>query len=480
MHAAARRQGVDVLMDEWLSLDHIPACPHGPMLLFERYSASAEPHKYFACSASRDRKACDFFVHAHQSAKHSQKETLLLDSARQAQQQKRIAGEAARLRLQAVPVESTAAFQYCRSCQLCLLSAAETKLHKGHSLRSCSSSELARPTYLLDPLDANKSNAQYFIGATSMDVIVSVLRQSGLRNVVCLGMPRLHELLQSPMAERHPTTPNGPNTFRSFLLDLDDRFHQFYGSDQFAHFNMMNGHFFDEDAKAGATSFLQNADVIVCDPPFGVLLQPLAHTIKTFSELTSKQMRVIFIFPYYLEDKVTEALPVLRMTDFAIDYDNHSTFKKGGNTKGSPVRAYTNIPSRLFKLPKPDYRFCTPCDRFVSVRNRHCSDCNACTSKDGSEYLHCHECGFCVKAGREHCQTCQRCLTNPHECITASESVCHLCGMSGHKRRNCPTSQANEAPTTTQRQPTDTLKSSDPSEPTESEPHGGGKRRKRK
>ena len=33
----------------------------GPMLLFERYFESKSPRRFYSCSASRDRKECNFF-----------------------------------------------------------------------------------------------------------------------------------------------------------------------------------------------------------------------------------------------------------------------------------------------------------------------------------------------------------------------------------------------------------------------------------
>ena len=47
--------------DQWFYKS--PKCPHGPMLLFEKFvSGKNEERRYFACSASRNRKECNFFM----------------------------------------------------------------------------------------------------------------------------------------------------------------------------------------------------------------------------------------------------------------------------------------------------------------------------------------------------------------------------------------------------------------------------------
>ncbi len=72
----------------------IPVCPHGPMLLFERFVKDKGSRKFFACSCFRDRKVCwtrklcrifpkllqdcDFFVWADEAHKPSHKQRIML------------------------------------------------------------------------------------------------------------------------------------------------------------------------------------------------------------------------------------------------------------------------------------------------------------------------------------------------------------------------------------------------------------------
>lgn len=51
------------------SLEH-PHCPHGPSILFSRVS-NGNRHNFYACSASRDRKLCPFYLNEEELSKVS-------------------------------------------------------------------------------------------------------------------------------------------------------------------------------------------------------------------------------------------------------------------------------------------------------------------------------------------------------------------------------------------------------------------------
>lgn len=50
--------GVEVIENQ---LSENPCCPHGPTILFSRLIGK-EKRRFFACSACRDRKDCNFFL----------------------------------------------------------------------------------------------------------------------------------------------------------------------------------------------------------------------------------------------------------------------------------------------------------------------------------------------------------------------------------------------------------------------------------
>ena len=62
-----------------------------------------------------------------------------------------------------------------------------------------------------------------------------------------MGAPRLHGYLRSNHAN-----------IQSFLLDLDQRFYQFYDDSEFAWYNMCNNYFFDNEQRKHLEKFLIN------------------------------------------------------------------------------------------------------------------------------------------------------------------------------------------------------------------------------
>ncbi|KNC77791.1 hypothetical protein SARC_09763, partial [Sphaeroforma arctica JP610] len=166
------------------------------------------------------------------------------------------------------------------------------------------------------------------------------------------------------------------------------------------------------------------------------------------------------IMPYFMEPKLHAELPELRMHDYRVQYDNHSTYKTRHTgtsriVRDSPVRLYTNVPLKLW-VPSPaeDYRFCSACDRYVALVNAHCAKCSDCTTKHGpTTNTHCDKCQKCVTAGSVHCDTCMFCVAPSlkHVCevkgkqkpsgmgkTRALPGQCHICGKTSHKRKDCP------------------------------------------
>ncbi|KPP63813.1 hypothetical protein Z043_117893 [Scleropages formosus] len=197
---------------------------------------------------------------------------------------------------------------------------------------------------------------------------------------------------------------------------------QFYAQDEFCHYNMFNHHFFGGEAAKGLfEAFLHEEDgakvVMVTDPPFGGLVKPLAHSFTQISETwralrtsenTSHEMPMFWIFPYFFESRILECFSTFSMLDYQsdllicslkVDYDNHPLYKHGKTgRKQSPVRLFTNLCPCDIVLPEEEgYRWCSVCERYVSSGNKHCSACNACTSKDGRQWRHCSLCNKCVK-----------------------------------------------------------------------------------
>lgn len=231
------------------------------------------------------------------------------------------------------------------------------------------------------------------------------------------------------------------------------RYSQFYMEDSFCHYNMFNHHFFDGKAALDVCrTFLQEDKgegvIMVTDPPFGGLVEPLAVTFKKLIAMWKegqsqdnghKELPIFWIFPYFFEARICQFFPSFCMLDYQVDYDNHALYKHGKRgRKQSPVRIFTNIPPNKIVLPiEEGYRFCSLCQRYVSVENQHCEHCNSCTSKDGRKWNHCFLCKKCVKPSWIHCNTCSHCALPDHSCQGPKDG-CFICGELDHKRSTCP------------------------------------------
>lgn len=142
-----------------------------------------------------------------------------------------------------------------------------------------------------------------------------------------------------------------------------------------------------------------------------------------------------------MEQHIQNHISYLQMTDYKVDYDNHTCFSSGpkGRKHGSPVRMFTNIPLSKLIFYSDEYHYCDICEKYVYKENKHCFLCNNCTSKDGSTYVHCNKCNRCVKPSWVHCFECKKCAQKDHKCEEETfAKSCFHCHEKGHKRSECP------------------------------------------
>lgn len=423
-----------------------PCCPHGPTLLFEKVCKGGKKgRRFYACSACRDRKDCKFFQWEDDKVSEAR---LLAREAENKSKRPLFTQEeycSRFVKFASLPLHEK---KFCQDCQLLLLPE-EQAAHSSHRCTAVTAAQLRRPSVLLRPLDNKKSNAQYLFTDRSAHFLLDTLAALGYRKVLCVGTPRLQELIKlRNLEQKH-------EPMKSLLLDIDFRYAQFHSQEEFCHYNMFNHHFFDGEASSAVLqTFLTERDgekvVMVADPPFGGLVKPLACSFslisKTWRKLnscdsSSSDMPMLWIFPYFFEPRILECLPSFTMLDYQVDYDNHPLYKHGKTgRKQSPVRLFTNISPKDVVLPKEEgYRFCTICQRFVWSLNKHCAKCNVCPSKDGREWKHCSTCEKCVKPSWRHCGSCGHCALPDHPCGPAqSEEGCFNCGSLKHKRKACP------------------------------------------
>uniref|UniRef100_T1IIY1 CTCHY-type domain-containing protein n=1 Tax=Strigamia maritima TaxID=126957 RepID=T1IIY1_STRMM len=432
--------GVDVIIKD---VSSHPKCPHGsPTLLFERYTEKKTgSQKYFACSANRERKFCPFFQLADVNKKYVSNKRVNPDTidVQLIKSHEKIYSGFKKLKKLNQSDRS-----YCHDCS-CFVLSSELKNHKGHNIvNSLSAEVLSKPTNLLKPLTNSGSEAQFLFTAKVVQFLINTTKNLNFTHVLCVGCPRIHEFIVN-----HPETK-----LNSLLLDIDARYEHFYGSTQFCHYNLFNHYFFRGDnSKDVYRNFMKctgdDKILIMLDPPFGGLTDVIAYTLKLISKdwflvngktNTSHIISTFLIFPYFMERRIIDTLS-FSMLDYQVDYENHPLFKKGNQASKrlSPVRIFTNISPASIPLPlEENYRFCEICQRHVSSENKHCTICNACTSKDGYPFIHCHMCNCCFKSTKRHCNICERCLPTDHTCGLQSSQGCHKCGDISHKRRQCP------------------------------------------
>uniref|UniRef100_A0A673B9E8 GRF-type domain-containing protein n=1 Tax=Sphaeramia orbicularis TaxID=375764 RepID=A0A673B9E8_9TELE len=405
-----------------------PCCPHGPTLLFEKVDKAGEKgRRFYACSACRDRKDCNFFQ--WEDEKVSEARLLAREAENQSKRPPFTQEEYCTrfLKFASLPLDAK---KFCQDCQILLLPE-EHEAHSSHRSTAVTTAQLRRPSVLLRPLDNKKSNAQYLFTDRSSHFLLDTLAALGYRKVLCVGTPRLQELIKLRNLEKKD------DPMRSLLLDIDFRYAQFYSQDEFCHYNMFNHHFFDGEASRGVLqTFLSECDggkvVMVADPPFGGLVTPLANSFRLISQMWRTLHMFLTVCLVFVSDQV--------------DYDNHPLYKHGKTgRKQSPVRLFTNISPKDVILPKEEgYRFCSVCGRYVWSMNKHCTKCNTCPSKDGREWKHCSLCEKCVKPSWKHCPVCGHCALPDHPCgLSPGQEGCFNCGSLKHKRKACPLKDAH-------------------------------------
>ncbi|XP_028621112.1 rRNA N6-adenosine-methyltransferase ZCCHC4 isoform X2 [Grammomys surdaster] len=233
--AESRTSGVEVALPSDPAAP-APLCPHGPTLLFVKVSqGKEETRKFYACSACRDRKDCNFFQ--WEDEKLSEARLAAREIHNQRCQPPLSRAQCIERYLSFIQLPLTQR-KFCQSCQQLLLPA-DWREHGGHQLTAdISITQLGRPSQLLYPLENKKTHAQYLFADRSCQFLAGLLATLGFRRVLCVGAPRLHEQIRL-------TAPGEKSNMRSLLLDIDFRYSQFYLEESFCRYNMFNHHFFD-------------------------------------------------------------------------------------------------------------------------------------------------------------------------------------------------------------------------------------------
>ena len=316
--------------------DPVPKCSHGHALKFSRFDKkTGSEREFYACSSSRDRKICSLFYWAD-------------DWKRKVR---------------------SGSFQDIRT----MVSVEKpTKKYRFDS-------DLG-----VEALTDNSTNAQYLFDNESVDLICSVIdgysQRYDSKRVLCIGTPFLHKRLLELRVE-------------SVLLDEDERLTSVFPT-SCIRFNMFNGNLY------GNASPGDDFGVVVMDPPFHPELLPALFKSLRSIFPSSLGNLVLFAFPYFHSVKVENAFDgLLKITDVRLTYRNHKKYTTG---ERSPVRLFSSENFSSFMRSLGDssmYKLCESCDSFAYKSNKHCDECNKCSSIAGKTgmFFHCKLCGKCVK-----------------------------------------------------------------------------------
>ncbi|CAL7937905.1 unnamed protein product [Xylocopa violacea] len=441
----------------WSDPTKHPQCPHGPTLLFGKYK-NGNLEKFYTCAACRERKMCKFYLKEEEKLTKQQ-------AAKWEQERKQYASRynhrSLYIRFNEVMGAPPDRRLYCFTCDQLLLKSEGYALdkHENHHLKEgLTDYQMKHPTEILKPLENSRQEAQYFFTKQSTEDIVNILAKLGAKQLLCIGTPKIHEYILE----------NHEDEISSLLLDLDGRFHNFFGPLNYCWYNLLNNHFFKQDSMHVFKDFIMQNNgkdtYLICDPPFGSRVEPISWTLKRISDLHKKWnniedendcLKIVFIFPYFMESimkqksnppGISGGLKDLKMSDYKVSYDNHALFRTDNKTAklSSPIRIFTNISLNLVELPKSQgYKYCKKCKKWIAKENKHCKICKECTSKNGLTYKHCDVCKRCVKPSWKHCETCNRCTAVNHSCGQKPRTTgkCFKCNELGHTEKECDTNK---------------------------------------
>ncbi|ESO02720.1 hypothetical protein HELRODRAFT_185018 [Helobdella robusta] len=413
-----------------------PKCPHGPTILFERFAKRGGHKKFFACSANRNRKLCNFYQLVERDGvaakcRAATASANVVEDIDRVQDAKKYRNRWSKFVKQAANMRT-----FCRTCATPILEnlnvghddGNDDDEHMNHNIMiGVTNSQLKRPTNLIDPLVDNHSNAQYMFSKETKDFLIHSIIDQKFNHVLCIGAPSIHEELLV-MGKQMSGEKDDGCVINSYLLDLDERIIKMSPSS--SHYNMFNHYFFTPSSKSEYLKFLKSARdldesgsnvIILIDPPFGGFIELILFTLATvakefYGKDSKRELCTILFHPYFMEEKICSKTS-FNMSDYTVTYENHKKLRKRELKSNdddvddkSVVRMFTNIPLSSIILPAHlGYQYCESCKKYVSQHNKHCSSCQACTTKVGKTYQHCEKCRRCVKSSWRHCDECGAC-----------------------------------------------------------------------
>jgi len=174
------------------STDDVPVCPHGPTLLFVQTDSDGSVlEKFYACSACRDRKDCQFYQPYTKSVSAEKKklrDEIYLTANEGNKDYKYFLDRVS------PPV------QYCEVCGVLLPNASCVGVKHSAHHRELGAKDLKFPSHWILPKESNKTNAQFFFAPEVTELLLDTVKTHSFDGVVCIGAPSIHESLQQSEA----------------------------------------------------------------------------------------------------------------------------------------------------------------------------------------------------------------------------------------------------------------------------------------
>ena len=349
---------------------NVPVCPHGPMLLFKRepttkggdaVASENDNHhgkQFFACSAYRNRKDCDFY-YAVDDKKLKNEEAMSQKTQLAKDMAPKYDHNILHKNFRELCLVDPSQRRFCSNCNLFLKRSVE--FHNmfdplGGDHKQCEKEDKVlkgisdlmmkyEQMKLFMPFRNKSGEAQFYFTTETRNFIVEKCKQFSA--VLAVGMPSvILNLVYTPRNEQEVE--------KLYLcMDIDWRLSQLLAPKNFAHFNMCNQHFFTEMAQKSFERFISQFSasettkrklLVLVDPPYGVKPEILRNLFKFIEEKLPKNSacKYILCMPYFLQPNIAKVLPHLTMTDYQCTYLGHRIYS-GQQQRGSPARLFTNI-----------------------------------------------------------------------------------------------------------------------------------------
>ncbi|KAB7504625.1 Zinc finger CCHC domain-containing protein 4 [Armadillidium nasatum] len=279
-------------------IEQNPCCPHGPSVLFERIFQDGRRKKFYACSACRDRKLCPFYLEEEQIVKRNEKTT---DMQKESSCFNNHATKF-KIYLKLLSRINKREVYYCETCNMLIADNSKKDHDKCNLSEILKEKELRTPSHIFSPKSESKFQAQYFFTDESLKVIVQLMNDLEIKKVLCIGVPSVYEYVKNNLS------------MKTFLLDIDDRYCNFFSTTDFCVYNMFNHYFFGgHKSREVYEDFLKEnpADklLVIIDPPFGGRVELISNTLSTLEKewkrlnniSGDKTLPVALIFPYFHE-----------------------------------------------------------------------------------------------------------------------------------------------------------------------------------